>query len=359
MRGMKDWFAALVVAALALAGCTTPADPGPRPPDPVDPADPGAWAFHALDPCVFLELPGVQAVLRPTSPGHLVRPHACLAEYPGPGGAPDRVLLVIGVGPPGDDVPAEWGPPLSLAGLAGYQMRLEAPSYEWGLGYASYAAEEPTCHVMLRLSEGYLLRVRTADAGGDDETACAVTRDVAREVALQVADPAALVRRGPANPLTRWEACELVTALPDVIAHSEGGDTCRGDLPDGALSPPRHIYVGVGFGPEPGTPPLEAGVLFWSLKSDPVEVVQLPSGPAEQVATSTDSEGPVCAVAFAAHRVPDAPPSSAVGRVTVVVFGTDEACGIAHAAVEDLRTLLAGPPPALPPTPARLGVPFR
>jgi hypothetical protein len=165
------------------------------------------------------------------------------------------------------------------------------------------------------------------------------------------------VRSGPADPLTRWEACGLVTALPDVIGHSGGGDTCRGELPDGALSPPRHIYVGVGFGPEPGTPPLEAGVLFWSLKSLPVEVVQLPSGPAEQVAESTDSQGRVCAVAFAAHRVPDAPPSSAVGRVTVVVFG--DACDIAHAAVEDLRTLLAGPPPALPPTPARLGVPYR
>jgi hypothetical protein len=354
--------ALVIAAALAIAGCASPADPGPRAPSPVDPADPGAWAAHALDPCGLLDAPGVRAVLQPTGPSHLVRPHACMVEYRGPGGRADHVLLELGGFrlDPGLDVP------VSLAGLAGYQHRIDdTGTYEWGLGRVRYSPDGPTCHVRLLLSERRTIRVRAADAGGDDDAACAVAREVAREVALQLADPAALARRAPADLLTRWDACQLVAALPDATGRSgsePGGDKCSADLPDGGLlevlSPPRRIYVGAEFGPEPGTPPLDASVLFWSIHG-PVEVVELPPGPAEQVYGEMDSVGPACAVAFAAHRVPDAPPSYAVGRMTVAVFGTRDACSVAHAAVADLRTLLTGPPPALPPTPARLGVPFR
>jgi hypothetical protein len=45
--------------------------------------------------------------------------------------------------------------------------------------------------------------------------------------------------------------------------------------------------------------------------------------------------------------------------MSAVVTDRDDACGLARKAADDIRALLAGPAPELPPVPTRLGVPFR
>jgi len=330
----------LVLAALAVAGCTTTvsgsasSDLGAATANaapattavslPTRPTAAVVATLRRLDACALFDPAAMATAALDTGTGSPqpqatpIGPHGC--HYAADATEYDSVIVEVG-----NDFGAVTSAPSPMPALAigGAKAYLDDQS----------TSTAPTCTVYFPVGAGLAITVEAATGGQSRSKPCPMARAAAVGVVNKLANPAALQPVDPATrPLAAWDGCSLLagilgsTASQYTLTYDGALDGCTGGpTKDGGADAPdtesRHVQVSYTSNPIgiPGSPQRQVGVV---------------QGSVSQV-------GGVCLISWSAGPGGAALPAG----VQVEVRNSAPNCNQAAADGAKVQQLVAGQPP--------------